>query len=348
MSKVPDYDSGLERDSGPRKASAPLFEILVFALFFSLPIALSALFDGELDESIPRLRRMGESVLPHIGWGIGSYLAILLAFLAIVVGGVLGKNPRSAGIQRNFGLAAEGLVGSFVPIALTVVLACIGDPSQTALAMLVIIACGALVYLGVVLGQRIVFSQIDEMSSARRSVRVSTDTYFRLVPKSRSDRPWEVVTTHLIVVTALGYGATLTALGAWKYETWLVEGFFLFLLAAMLLTLTGGAAIVIEQAAVPSLVSGMAILLAVYSFSSFAYLVVQYVIEGESAVALGLGVVGTLCLASSFWPNSRSNQVVVDVSIRGNATAIASQLTLRRIGRGLAVVRTLESQLGAH
>lgn len=286
----------------------------------------------------------GNVALDHIGWGLGSYIATLLALFALVNGSELlgDQDPDTAsGTREIFSVLAVVMCGLLAPVLLLIVGAAVRAPEKVG-ALLIILPTGGLVcFLAVQIG-RIRFVTLQQQRDAAKQVCAQAREVLPTV-RRRSRRPYGLVLA-VNVVLAAGVGTLVTTLlGA---STQHVAGFAAwYVLTAIGLGLVEGN----RPERFASLHTPRAVMWLGRLVVGAMYLVVaasagQLILRGHHGPGAATLAVGALCAVSAQWPRERTPAWLLDWTLHGGAAAVFARSTRRTLLRARATIH----ELGEH
>ena len=216
-----------------------LFAIFLLAVTAS-PFTIIGAMQGP-DAALGAVGDAGGVLLEHIGWALSGYIAVLLGFYLVVIGGqILGGGDEAARIRQLLGAVAE-LVGAAAIVLVVMVGAhCVGEPRSWA----VFIAIGPMVvlvvFLAVALGRflipgremRLEDAERRRKSSRLRSRKFSVRTRRQFMPVWATN----AIIASMPGTTVFAVWGGVAVSGPWNTA---IFGIFLFLLATALLGWNG-------------------------------------------------------------------------------------------------------------
>lgn len=111
----------------------------------------------------------GEAVLGQIGWGLGTYVPIMLGFYAVIASGRLpGNDPVGDRTHRLMGVAAEALAASTVPLFLLVLVYCLSTPEKASVMLVVTPVMASIFLLAFMLGRFAGIPVSEQIRSVKR------------------------------------------------------------------------------------------------------------------------------------------------------------------------------------
>lgn len=115
----------------------------------------------------------GPVTMQHIDSGLSGFIAVLLAFFALILGGPIANGqPTAAETCRLLGRTSELMASFLLPALILVAAACISDPRQCGSLVVIIPQVGIVLFLALVLGRYIVFEPALLIAAADSSRRV--------------------------------------------------------------------------------------------------------------------------------------------------------------------------------
>lgn len=320
---VTDMDTG-PGSTAPRPARVAIGEIALFSAVAMLPGLLlpSLRVDGgQLAFTASWMAGAGETVLEHLGWGLGIYVPVLLGFYAIVIGGdVVAPGVQMDRVRRLLALTAQLTVAALTPALVLAVVAGIAD-GPGALFVVVPVA-GLVLFLATQLGGFFVFSERDRLHAAERSRPTAYAQLRRLTRRSR--RPlWLVLAANVAAGTLAGTVPVLIT-GVW--DLWFATLLLHLLLSVGLVMVVVPATAARDTARErsSSVVFGL-VMVSVYV--AVAAAAIQLLTMGSTFLGGGLGILACLAVitTSSLWPRTTTSRFLLDWTLNGAAATVAAR-----------------------
>lgn len=267
----------------------------------------------------------GPVTMQHIDSGLSGFIAVLLAFFALILGGPIATGqPTAAETRRLLGRTSELMASFLLPALILVAAACISDPMQCGSLVVIIPQVGIVLFLALILGRYIVFEPELLIAAAEWSRHVVRQRLLTL--RLRSQKPTVAVfavhvgTSVLIgVIGALPFRAELRDMAAAA----LISGSLALGLATVVTVLATG---ILSATGRSDRITGwMTLVFFLIGFSVVALLAVgELRVEWSAAVAapvVVVGLSGALPIARLGW--------LADWSLRGIARRSAARSLAR-------------------
>ncbi|PPG88004.1 hypothetical protein C5C00_09300 [Rathayibacter rathayi] len=174
-----------------------------------MPVSLLTVFPASGPETwSPFLADAGAVTMQHIDSGLSGFIAVLLAFFALLIGGPIATGqPTAAGTRRLLGFTSELMASFLLPAVVLVAAACITDPRQCGSLVVIIPQVGIILFLALNLGCFIVFEPALLIAAAETSRHVVRQRLRSLGLRSRKP-------TITVFGMNVGAGIVLGAAGA--------------------------------------------------------------------------------------------------------------------------------------
>ena len=264
----------------------------------------------------------GEVLCAQLGWTLGLYVTVLVAFYAVSIGGqVIGGGAAVARARRRLGGIAELMAAATVPVVLLVALYCVFHPPVWAVFFVVLPVVGVVFFLAIQLGAFIVpdrETRVADAAAARAWARL------RMAALSRRSRRqfWLVLLVNSVVIGMLSalFSVAVVPLVD-SVELWALHSALALLLLGM------------NAWALYSFRTRTDLFSAVVMFAAPAFLYGVLFVSGfVVTTVLSPGIVATAVttLLTSFWPRSWGPRFVHNWTIQGSATALAARTVAKK------------------
>jgi len=152
----------------------------------------------------------GEVLLDHVGWLLSCYIAVLLGFYVVVIGGqILGGNDAAARVRRMLGAVAELMAAVAIVLVAFVGLFCVGSPKSWGVFVAVGPTALLLVFLAVQLGRFLIPGYDFRLGEARRIRNGARSALGELSVHSRRSWIWVWLANAGVVALPSAIGSSL-------------------------------------------------------------------------------------------------------------------------------------------
>lgn len=276
----------------------------------------------------------GALLYEQAGWALNTYIAVLLGFYVVSIGGQLLGGPNVAlRTRRILGFVGELMTAATVVLFLFLVFYCARETDKWALMIVFVPMVAIIAFLGLQLGGFVVFERSLRIAAAEKT-RINTEGLIRKLGLSSSRSFWLVwvVTSAAIAAVALLASLPLKDLGS----TFLAFGFF-FLVE---LFLTGVLAWTHRLRLIDhdffSRVVVWLLPLLVFALVSVGPLVV-FLGLGSPPLPFKLGMAFVTLMGGaalvSFWPRREKPSWLLNWSINGVAARLAERTLKKRLAQ---------------
>lgn len=320
-------------DPLPRQPKAAVAEILFLGFGFtyvSAAIVYVALAGVSASDVVQWAGNSGKLLLDQIGWTWGIYVAVLLAFYAVIGGEqILGSRMAAARTRRNLGFVAEIMAASTVPALAIVLIYCAEDPMRWSALFVLIPVEGIILFLGVQLGVFVVFEREIRRARARETLAWATSQLAAL--QDEVGRPvWTVLPANAAAV------ATVALVPVLLTGTKLALAYWVLLFMAALVQL-GINSYTVYDTKISSgwLTKGMSWLLPAFTTGSGVVLGAAVGFQHQFGHGMSVALVPLLALAITIWPWNHPEWRLSEWSIQGAASRLAVTTLQKRRKRAL-------------
>ncbi|MGY3565091.1 hypothetical protein [Sinomonas sp. RB5] len=204
----------------PKEAVAEILFLGFGCTYVSAAIVYLALGGGSGLEVVLWAAKSAKLLLDQLGWTWGIYVAVLLAFYAVIGGEqIVGSRVTAARTRRNLGFFAELMAASTVPTLAIVLIYCAEHPTRWS-ALFVLIPVGGIIwFLGIQLGAFVVFEREIRRARARATLACTTNQLPAL-QKAAGRAAWAVLLANAAVVATFAVmpvllGGSRSAIAFW-------------------------------------------------------------------------------------------------------------------------------------
>jgi hypothetical protein len=178
------------RSAGPAVAETVVFTSSLLSLI-AVPLLIIGMVQSP-DAAVRVASDAGDVLLEHVGWTLSGYIAVLLGFYVVVIGGQIFGGGKAAGrVRRLLGGVAELIAAAAIALVVMVAVYCVGAPRNWWVFVAVLPTASLIFFLAVQLGRFMIPDRAFRLEEAR-GARAATRLRLRGLSR-RSRLPFTVV-----------------------------------------------------------------------------------------------------------------------------------------------------------